>query len=498
MKFSKKILDITWIIFLLVMPISSFRPLSQLMGGTNVAPLAIIPTVVIIFLFWLPSFFKSGKKLPYQVKPLLLFFLVGCFSTLLVSFRNVPTFQGFSLKLNIVEVFITFAMGVSYYLVTIFMVKNKNELHQTLRWISISGIILMAYSWLQVITWLVFRNYPGWMFSLNAFISSSGKLFEHRASGLAFEPSWLAHQLNIIFIPLWFGLSISGQSVFKKKIFGKIQVEKFLFLFSIATLFITFSRIGWMTVIFMVVYVVIQFMNKWIKKRTSNMKNSNSPNPWKQRLLRPGIWAGLFVGLLIVAFFAGLIMTKLEPRMAGFFDVQRLLNRGFLDWAAKLSLAERFMYWMAIYGVFQLFPIFGAGFGVPGFFFLQTVPDYGSQLLDINELILTKSYLPNAKNLWVRLLAETGIVGFALFVSWLVVHWRNANELERNSEYGLFKAMGLVGKLIVIAMIIEGFSLDSFGLPYYWVSLGLVAATWLIVQKEAVTNSEQTSHPASL
>ena len=91
-----------------------------------------------------------------------------------------------------------------------------------------------------------------------------------------------------------------------------------------------------------------------------------------------------------------------------------------------------------------------------------------------------------------------GIVGFALFVSWLVVHWRNANELEKNTEQGLFKAMGLVGKLIVIAMIIEGFSLDSFGLPYYWVSLGLVAATWLIAQKEIVTNSEQTSHPASL
>ena len=319
MKFSKKVLDITWIIFLLVMPISSFRPLSQLMGGTNVAPLAIIPTVIILLLFWLPSFFKNGKKLPYQVKPLLLFFLVGCFSTLLVSFRNVPTFQGFSLKLNIVEVFITFAMGVSYYLVTIFMVKNKNELHLTLRWISITGIILMAYSWLQVITWLIFRSYPGWMFSLNAFISSSGKLFEHRASGPAFEPSWLAHQLNILFIPLWFGLSISEQSVFNKKIFGKIQVEKLLFLFSITTLFITFSRIGWMTVIFMVVYVVIQFTNNWIKKRTSNINKSNGANLWKKRLLRLGIWASLFVGLLIVAFFAGLIMTKLEPRMASFF-----------------------------------------------------------------------------------------------------------------------------------------------------------------------------------
>ena len=481
---SETVSGIIWILLLLVLPISSFTPLSELIGGTNVAPLAAIPAVLILVFSWLPFFIKNGRKLPYHFKPLLLFFLFGCLSTLLIPFRNVPTFQDFSLKRSVLETFVTIGMGTGFYLVTIFMVRDEERLRATLRWISISGLIVMGVALVQVSTWSIFQGYPEWMDSLNSLLSSSDKLFEHRASGLAFEPSWLAHQLNMLFIPLWLGLSISGQSAFRKKVFNKIQVEKVLLAFSIATLFLTYSRVGWITSIFMVAFIIFRFTNNWIKKSTLNTKRGN------KHLLRLGVWVGLLVGLLAVIFLAGFLMTIIEPRMADFFDIQRLLDRGLLDWAAQLSMAERFMYWMAFYGVFQMFPLLGAGFGVPGFFFLQTVPDFGSQLLDINEIILTKSYLPNAKNLWVRLLSETGVVGFALFVSWLVVHWRNAADLDRSAKPGLLKAMGLVGKLVVIAMIFEGFSLDSYGLPYFWVSLGLIASSWLIWNQESVNIGE--------
>jgi hypothetical protein len=200
--------------------------------------------------------------------------------------------------------------------------------------------------------------------------------------------------------------------------------------------------------------------------------------------LRVGIWLGAIFTAAFLLFLAGLVMTMIEPRMAELFNIERIIKRGWMDWASKLSIAERIVYWISIYGVFRMFPFFGAGFGVPGFFFQTTVPDFGSQLLDINALILKKTHLPNAKNLWVRILSETGIVGFALFASFLVTHWRNAHSLENRTKPGLLKAMGIVGKLILLAMIIEGFSLDSFGLPYYWVALGLIAASSLIADKE--------------
>lgn len=475
-----------WKILLILLPISSFTWLSNLMGGTNVAPLSLIPMGLLFIISVLPFFIKSGFKLPYHLKPLLLFFLVGLLSTLFVPLRNVPSFQDFSIQKEVLEAIVTFIIGVGFYIVTIYMVNDEEKLRTTIYWISLAGIIIMAVSFLQVGTWMLFNRYPNAFHSINYFFSSSAKLFEHRAHGLTFEPSWLAHQLNILFIPLWLGLSITGVSVFNKKMFNKIQVEKILLVLSILTLFITYSRIGWITTILLIAFVVMRVLNSWVGKISQTEKEGKKFSNRKQKFLRFGIWFGLIIGIIIVLILAGIVMTKLEPRMAEFFNFQRLKENGILDWASKLSIAERFMYWMAAYGVFQLFPFLGAGFGVPGFFFLQTVPDYGSGLLDINALILKKTLLPNAKNLWMRLLAETGIVGFSIFVSWVFLHWRNANQLEKKATSPLLKSMGLVGKLIVIAFIVEGFSLDSFALPYYWVAMGLVAASSLIADQASV------------
>ncbi|HBO33172.1 MAG TPA: hypothetical protein DD636_00260 [Anaerolineaceae bacterium] len=488
MTLSQCLLSISWKTLLVVLPVSSFTLLSRAFGGTSVAPLAFLPMAVILIFWWLPAFFKNGRKLPYQVKPLLIFFLFGTISTLLAYFHFVPTFRDIPWWRNSAEVLVTFGMGLGFYLVTIFMVKSQEKLRTALLWISIGGIALMAVSWIQYGTWLALERFPEWMYRVQAVISANGMLYPARASGLAYEPSWLAHELNMVFIPIWFGLSLSGQSIFKKKMFNKIQYETVFFLLAVITLFISFSRIGWITMIILAAYAVFRITNNWINKKSD--KRNASFSLAKQRLFCLGIWSGLLLGLVAVVLLAGYIMTKIEPRMAGLFDIQRFIDFGFLGWASKLSFAERIIYWMAAFHVFQLYPFLGAGFGIPGYYFPLTAPDFGTRLPEINKVVLTQNFIPNAKNLWVRLLSETGIVGFALFVSWLLIHWRNANELDRESSDSLLKAMGLVGKLIVLAMIIEGFSLDTFGLPYYWIGLGLISASWLIKdQKSAKTGA---------
>ena len=99
-----------------------------------------------------------------------------------------------------------------------------------------------------------------------------------------------------------------------------------------------------------------------------------------------------------------------------------------------------------------------------------------------------------------RLLSETGIIGFSIFVSWVFLHWRNANQLEKKATSPLLKSMGLVGKLVVLAFIIEGISLDSYALPYYWVAMGLIAASSLIADQASVkigANIESTKESNS-
>ena len=494
---SESLLTFFWKTLLFFLPISSFTLLSKLFGGTSVAPFAVIPTVTILIFWWLPAFIKKGFKLPYQLKPLLIFFFFGIISTLLSVFHTIPTFRDIPWARNIAEVLVTFSMGVAFYLVTIFVVNSPERLRSALRWITIGGIILMVYSWMQYSSWIALGRFPEWMRRLQSFISSNGKLFDRRASGLTYEPSWLAHELNLIYIPIWLGLSVSGQSIFKKKLFNKIQYEKLLFLLAAATLFISFSRIGWITMIILAAYVLFRLTNNWIKNLSANQKDKNAQlNSARQLLFRLGVWLGLLACLIVVSFLAGVVLTRIDPRMTELFDIRRLMVYGFMSWAAKLGFAERIIYWMAAYNVFKIFPMLGAGFGIPGYYFPVTLSNFGTRLPEINKVVLTQNFIPNAKNLWIRLLSETGIVGFALFASWVLTHWRNADDLEKQSNPGLLKAMGLVGKLIVIAMIVEGFSLDTFGLPYYWIGLGLIASSWLIQDQQSAkigANIEVTS-----
>jgi hypothetical protein len=77
--------------------------------------------------------------------------------------------------------------------------------------------------------------------------------------------------------------------------------------------------------------------------------------------------------------------------------------------------------------------------------------------------------------LWIRLLAETGFVGTAAFLSWIVLMLAGAYALARGFS-GESKLVGVAGLLCCLAWTLEGFSLDTFALPQTWLVLGLVTA----------------------
>jgi len=89
-------------------------------------------------------------------------------------------------------------------------------------------------------------------------------------------------------------------------------------------------------------------------------------------------------------------------------------------------------------------------------------------------------------------LAETGILGFAFYASWVYLHWREAVQLERSGASEMERAFGFTGKLFILALIMEGFSMDTFGLPYYWIALGIVVAARRISQQAITSQSVET------
>jgi len=189
---------------------------------------------------------------------------------------------------------------------------------------------------------------------------------------------------------------------------------------------------------------------------------------------------------------AVLLSSRFDRRMDGLLHLELQSEPGsqqpmWLSVANQLEYAERVTYWTAAARVFALHPVLGVGLGNSGFYFRQVIPATGYDLLDVLGAVgeLPGSF-PNPKSLWFRLVAETGVIGFVLFGTWLLVVGACAWELMRRSA-GLAAVIGLAALLSLAALLVEGFSLDTFALPYLWLLPGLATGLWAQRQAEAGT-----------
>ena len=151
----------------------------------------------------------------------------------------------------------------------------------------------------------------------------------------------------------------------------------------------------------------------------------------------------------------------------------------------RLAFMERMLFWIAGLHIFQHFPLLGVGLGNAGFFFPEHLPALGWASNEVRALLFRNAAFPNIKSLWVRLLAETGVVGFALFAVWLYLLFRSA-LLSYRSRDPLIKTLALAGQLCLVALLAEGFSVNSFAMPYLWVMLGLLSAAGFIHRRETL------------
>ena len=84
---------------------------------------------------------------------------------------------------------------------------------------------------------------------------------------------------------------------------------------------------------------------------------------------------------------------------------------------------------------------------------------------------LTKLYA--VSTVYVRLLAETGLVGFWLYMAFLLsIFGRIVHRLK--IEDSLSKFIGTAGLFAWIAVIMVNFTQDSFTYPLMWVVFGMI------------------------
>lgn len=484
---------LSWDALVFFLPLTSLPLLSKVMGGTNVAPISAVFLAILVFI-WLVPGLVHHRALPYPAVPLLVFFFLALLSSFLAFFLPVPTFKNEGIWKNLLSSLVTLGVGTCFYLVASLWLSDESKLAHFFRIVNLSGGIALIYSLLQAVFIIGLNNPPAALYRFQNLISSSQTLFIGRINGLAFEPSWLAHQLNMFYIPIWAGLTIKKVSFHKFRL-SRLSIENLLLAASCVVLFLSKSRIGWLAFLAFTAYLLIRLMDTFrrrlLARLTSKWRGKGNPK-WAGVLFNAIFWLTfvliLFGGLLL----AGWVLTRVDPRMVQLFDLQTIKNQGILGWAAKLVFAERIVYWLAGMAVFLHYPVFGVGLGNSGYFLPPYISSFGLSSPEILRIFLQYSFLPNPKNLWVRILAETGIVGFSVFVSWLWSEWKVSRSLERFSP-PLAQAMGLTGQIVLVGLILEGFSLDTFALPYYWMTLGLIVAV-----QRVFTSKQSSSSPGQV
>lgn len=450
-----------------------------------VAPASVLPLSLLVLVF-MPVYLYRQRQLPRTVIPLLAFVLVSVFSTALSFLIEFPLFREANRLGNFLSGFITLGIGISFFLAALILTNSEERLSFFLKWVNIGGGLALLWASLQSLYWYLTGGYPDWMTEIQRLISSSGNLYNRRTTGMAFEPSWLGHQLVLFYLPYWLAASFRRFSVFRWRIW-KFSAENLLLAGGGLILILSLARSALLSFSMAVGWLILMTTARFAGWFHHKLIIARS-NPVSRRvalLIKGGIWlgiAGVYAAILLGGAF---VLSRLDPRMA---DLFRVLSNPYnpLEAANYLFFGERVAFWMTGLQIFNHYPLFGVGLENAGYFFPQNLPIFGWTVVESHKMYYS-SALPNTLSLWIRLLCETGIIGFSLFVSFLYLMWKTA-QLFVKDAHPLIATLGLTAQLTLVALLMEGMSVDTFTFPYFWLIFGWLTGALALRIKPACDN----------
>jgi O-antigen ligase len=165
------------------------------------------------------------------------------------------------------------------------------------------------------------------------------------------------------------------------------------------------------------------------------------------------------------------------------------------------SAGGRAAYLFGALGAYDESPIAGVGLGASGFYIYDHMPDWAMTTVpDIARQFSPENRLyPNPKNMYVRLLAETGLVGFFAFVAFLFTLLGDA-LLALQSRQLMIRYVGIAGLFSWLAIGMYNVTQDSFATPNIWINFGILAglaAAYALESQEALSTPGAVSRDAA-
>src|SRR5690349_3378110 len=457
-----KVARVLWGAALLTLPVTSFRYFPLLGDNTYVRPLALYPIALLLPLLALQFMQKKGS-LPSAgtLIPLFAFLLVALAATGVGLLIDPLPMRGFEYFGRVFRAWVTLVIGLSFFLAAVWMNRTEEDLRFSIRWLLAGFVLDILWSGVQALAFytplLKKVTVTHWQraFSMRELVKTN------RVSGMAYEPAWLAGQIATVYLPWLLASLLTRVRVTRFK-----WLEVILLGFAVLLLLATFSRGGLLTVAgaFLLTLLFVgrtQLGATWAWFAAGFQSGGN----WFLRL-------GVILVLVASLAGAGLFLSQ-----KGY--ITRLFNTradSLEDFIIENSAGARGAYNFGALGAYDESPIMGVGLGASGFYIYDHLPDWSlTTVPEIARQLSPETRLyPNPKNMYVRLLAETGLFGFFLFIAFQFSLLGDAVAAFGRKSV-IWRYLGVASIFTWLALVFYNMTQDSFALPNLWINFGILA-----------------------
>lgn len=469
-----------WALTLVTLPVTSFRFVPFLGAGTYVRPLALYPLALLLPILILRLWRREiPRPWPGTLTILLAFTLAALVSTAYGSTLAPLELRGVDYFDRALRAFITLGMGLSFFVAAIWMNQTEEDVKFSVRWLLVGLVAHLLWGAIQFVGLNTGQRKT--LTEIQQLFSVRGLVKNKRISGFAFEPSWLAGQISTLYLPWLVGSILTGITLFKFSLFKKLNPQKntsqgpwleiILLLGALAALLMTYSRSGLVVTLAATGITFLAAGGSMVRNILGWFRAGFRPDVAQSRLAAiQAAGSRVILILLAVAVLAGAAFFLADKGyIATFFTSS---EENLFDYAVSVYLGPRLAYATAALEAFQQYPLSGVGLGASGFWIYPNMPNWVlSGVPEIAEQLSPASrQYPNPKNLFVRLLAETGLAGFVLFGAFYLAILADVLELLRARPW-----LGAAGMFALVAILFYGTSQDSFAMPEIWLNLGIIS-----------------------
>jgi O-antigen ligase len=471
------LLRVLWGAALLTLPVTSFRWFPFLGEGTLVRPLSLYPLAILLPLL-VTQIWRHDPKKAYWAGAFVALgmFILFVFTSTSFGFLTDPIpLRGQEYVGRAIRALATLFIGLVVFISAVWMNRNEDDLRFSVKWLFAGLCLTIAWSGLQAVTFytglLKKEMVTHWQlaFSMRELVRTN------RISGFAYEPAWLAGQLATIFIPFLFASILTNFHITRLK-----WLEYLLFVLSLLVLLATYSRGGLLTTV-AAMGLAFLFFGREIIRASWIWFFSGFRGRVLDMLFRLGIV------LAVIGVFAGAFLFLNQKNF--FRRLWEIDAASLSEYIVDINAGARGAYSSGAFAAFEQHPLSGVGLGASGFYIYQNLPDWSlTTVPEIAKQLNPENRLfPNPKNLYVRLLAETGLIGFLLFVAFQLYVLGDMLSLYLVKQpWTRFAA--IAGVFAWLAITFYNFTQDSLTTPNIWlvsgIMVGLSSATSTYKEKQ--------------